>query len=231
MLTPDLATRLVLATVLLAFALPGQARNLYRYYNEEGNMVVDFKVPAEYIAGGYEVVNEKGVVIKVVPRELTDDEKEVRDAQQQLEARARAEEQRLREWDESLLLRYSTVADIEAARDRALQDLRIRVSILKSTRRSLKVQVENYQKQAADMERRGQEVDAARLSSIEGLRDEIAATERAIIDREREIEDVAGAYQRDIERFEMLLEIVELRRTLLAQEREEQQGRPKDPRR
>lgn len=194
-------------------------------------MVVDFSVPAEYVAGGYEVVNDKGVVIKVVPRELTAEEKEVHAAQEQLEARARAEQQRLREWDESLLLRYSTVADIEDARERALQELRIRVSILKATRRSHKVQVENYQKQAADLERRGQKVDVARLSTIERLQDEIAATERAIVDREKEVEDVAGAYQQDIERFEMLLEIVEMRRTLLAQERAAKEARSADPRR
>ena len=62
-----------------------------------------------------------------------------------LEAAASAEQQRLREWDESLLLRYSTVADIEAARERALRDLRIRLSILKGNKRSLKQQAENYQ--------------------------------------------------------------------------------------
>ena len=66
-----------------------------------------------------EVLNDLGVVIKVVPRELTDEEREVHDARELLEEQARAEEERLRKWDESLLLRYSTVEDIEAARERA----------------------------------------------------------------------------------------------------------------
>lgn len=221
----------VACTMLLCAASMAKGRALYRYYNDEGNMVVDFKVPVEYASRGYEVVNSRGVVIKVVPRELTEEEKRDFDAQRQLEARARAEEERLRNWDESLLLRYSTVADIEAARDRALQELRIRVSILQSNRRSLKQQVENYQKQAADLERAGREVDDARLTTIEDLQGEIASNDRAIVDRQQELDEVDGAFQRDIERFEMLLEIVELRRTLLAQERKAKDGRSTDPRR
>ena len=210
-----------LVSALLLVAPGAESRNLYRYTNAEGTTVVDYQVPAEYVANGYEVLNEKGAVIQVVPRELTEAEREVRNAQQLQEERARAEEQRLREWDESLLLRYSTVADIEAARERALRDLRIRVNILKSNKRSLRQQVENYQTQAADIERRGQQVDAERLRVIEDLQDEIAITDRAIGDRQREIEEVSQAYQQDIERFEMLLDVVELRRSLAAQGRDE----------
>ena len=48
------------------------------------------------------------------------------------------------------------------------------------------------------------------LSAIEDIQAEIESTERSINDRGREIEDVSAAYQKDIERFEMLLEVVEL---------------------
>ena len=39
-----------------------------------------------------------------------------------------------------------------------------------------------------------------------------------IADRKQEMEDVKGDYQMDIDRFEQLLDVVELRRTLLANE-------------
>jgi vacuolar-type H+-ATPase subunit I/STV1 len=222
---------LFVAALLLNVAPAVQSRDLYRYYNDEGNMVVDYQVPAKYVGGGYEVLNDMGVVIKVVPRELTEEEKQAADAQQTLEQQALAEQKRLRKWDESLLLRYSTIADIEDARERALSELRIRVSILKSNKRSLKHQVENYQAQAADLERSGQQVDVARLRVIEDLQGEINITDRAIADRQLEIEQVAAAYQLDIERFGMLLDVVELRRTLLAQEREAVTNQSADPRR
>ena len=222
---------LFVAALLLNVAPAVQSRDLYRYYNDEGNMVVDYQVPAKYVGGGYEVLNDVGVVIKVVPRELTEEEKQAADAQQTLEQQALVEQERLRKWDESLLIRYSAIADIEDARERALRELRIRVSILKSNKRSLKHQVENYQAQAADLERSGQQVDVARLRVIEDLQGEINITDRAIADRQLEIEQVSAAYQLDIERFGMLLEVVELRRTLLAQEREAVTNQSADPRR
>ena len=170
--------RCTLLAITLLMAPLCVAGNLYRYTNAEGVTVVDYQVPADYVGRGYEVLNNDGMVIQVVPRELTGEEKKTRNAQQELEAAAMAEKQRLREWDESLLLRYSTIADIEASRERALGDLRIRLSILKSNKRSLKTQVESYQAQAADLERSGKEVDMARLGAIEDIQTEIASTDR-----------------------------------------------------
>jgi len=206
--------------LLVALAPAAQARDLYRYTNEDGNVVVGYQIPPRYVAGGYEVLNDEGVVIRVVPPALSEEEQLEADARQRQEAEIRAEEERLREWDESLLLRYSTVSDIEAARERALRDLRIRVSILKSNKRALKQQVENYQAQAADLERSGQPVDVARLQTIEDLQAEIESTDRSIRDREEEIQEVSNAYQLDIERFGQLLDVVELRRSMHSRERE-----------
>ncbi len=230
MLTKAHFTCAVIAAALLLapMALLAQAGNLYRYTNAQGVTVVDYQVPSDYVGKGYEVLNADGMVIQVVPRELTEEEKKVRNAQQELEAAASAEEQRLREWDESLLLRYSTVADIEAARERALRDLRIRLSILKGNKRSLKQQAENYQAQAADMERSGQKVDVDRLAAIENVQKEIETTDRAIDDRAKEIEEVSAAFQQDMERFEMLLEVVELRQTLRARQQAEQAERERE---
>ncbi|HKK23366.1 MAG TPA: hypothetical protein VJ947_06730, partial [Pseudohaliea sp.] len=188
---------------------------MYRYTNDEGVAVVAYQVPPEHVARGYEVLNEKGVTIDVVPRSLSQEERASMNTEERLAREAEEERERLQEWDRSLLLRYSAVEDIEAARDRALRDLRIRVSILKGKQRSLRQQVENYQAQAADQERRGQSVDEAHLAAIEDLRREMARAERSLIEREREISDVVASYERDIERFRTLLEVVELRKAMV----------------
>ena len=221
---------LTLALVLAAAPASAQ-KKMYRYYDDEGKMVVDYRVPDEYVGKGYEVLNSKGVVIKVVPRALTEQEKAQRSSVEKQRLAAEAEAERLRKWDESLMLRYSSVADIEDARERALRELRIRVSILKSNKRSLKQKVENYQAQAADLERSGQEVDLERLQTIEALQGDIAATDRAIADRQQEIEDVASAYQADMDRFALLLEMVELRRNQHAADRAGASLYEDDPRR
>jgi hypothetical protein len=205
---------IVVGTLLLCCATLVEARPLYRYRNAEGNVVVDYQVPSDLVGGGYEVLNNEGMVIKVVPRELTPEEREEADAEQKREQEARAEEERLRQWDESLMLRYSSVDDIEDARHRALGELQIRMSILRGNRRALKQKVENYQSQAADMERAGMSVDVERLRAIEILQSEINSTDRDIRDRQREIKELETAFDADIARFEMLRDVVELRQTL-----------------
>jgi len=225
--------RICLALLLAGGVVPdGLARNLYRYVNDQGNTVVDYQVPPEYVKNGYEVLSSKGVVLRVVPRQLSEEQQKAADAHRQQEEAAQAEEKRLREWDESLLLRYSTVEDIEAARERALRDLRIRVSILKSNKFALRQQVENYQSQAAELERRGQKVDAERLQVIKDLQGEIASTDRAISDRLKEIGAVEAAFAADIERFKQIQDKVQFRQQHAQEQRKavQQAGRD-DPRR
>lgn len=206
-----------IAPILLAALLVSPtvaARPMYRFTNDEGVAVVAYQVPPEHVSKGYEVLNERGVLLEVVPPAPSEAERQGMNDAARAAREAAEERRRLREWDESLLLRYSSIEDIEAARDRALRDLRIRVSILKGKKRSLRQQVENYQAQAADQERRGRPVSEEHLSAIDDLRAEIGQTERAIGDREREIESMVASYERDIERFRSLLDVVEMRREM-----------------
>jgi chemotaxis protein histidine kinase CheA len=213
MISPKLIAGTTLSAVLLLpVAAPSLARDLYRYINEEGNVVVDYQVPAELVDQGYEILNPDGTVREIVPRQLTPEERRTLTAEQREAKRLADEKERLRAWDESLLLRYSSVEDIEAARERSLRVLQIRLSILKSNTRALKQQVENHQAKAADIERSGSEVPVEILENIDNLQDEIVYTDRAIAERKLELEEVSQAFQRDIERFQLLLDLVELRR-------------------
>jgi hypothetical protein len=205
--------------ICLLGLLPGliawaQTTNLYRYQDDSGVVVVDWRVPAEYVDHGYEVLDETGRVLRVVPRALTDSEKRDASKARDLEVEAIAEQERLQAWDESLLLRYSTTEDIEAARDRALRDLRIRVSILKSNRRSLRQQAENAQARVAESERLGNAPRPEDLDYIADVKREIDGTERQIAEREAQIEVVSAEYQLDIDRFQQLQDVVALRQSM-----------------
>ncbi len=205
--------------ICLLGLLPGliawaQTTNLYRYQDDSGVVVVDWRVPAEYVDHGYEVLDETGRVLRVVPRALTDSEKRDASKARDLEAEAIVEQERLQAWDESLLLRYSTTEDIEAARDRALRDLQIRVSILKSNRRSLRQQAENAQARVAESERLGNAPRAEDLDYIADVKKEIDGTERQIAEREAQIEAVSAEYQLDIDRFQQLQDVVALRQSM-----------------
>lgn len=198
---------------LLCASLPSFSQGyLYRYINDDGITVIDFSIPPQFVQRGYEILNPNGTVFKVVPRTLTKDELANRSGDAYREQVEAEEAERLRKWDKSLLLRYSTLDDIEAARSRALRELRIRISILRGNVSALKLRVEANQLQAANIERSGGRVPVAVVEAITALQAEITVTERSIDEREREVEVVDQGFQRDIDRFALLLDRVESRR-------------------
>ena len=91
---------------MLAVATHSAAEDLYRYRAENGVVGVDFHVPVEYADNGYEVLDANGVVIDVVPSAMTPEERANVALSRELEEDAKSEQQRLQNWDESLLLRY-----------------------------------------------------------------------------------------------------------------------------
>lgn len=187
-------------------------RLLYRYVDDNGSTVIAYQVPPDRVAYGYEVLGEDGRVIDVVPRQLTEEERADQAARIAAQRAADREAERLREWDESLLLRFSSIEDIEAARDREIGNLQVRIVGLKSRLRTLRDQVENYQAQLADQERRGVAPDDATRRAVAALQEEIAATEVSIGDKRVEVARVRDDYARDLERFRTLLDTVALRR-------------------
>lgn len=202
---------LVLALVSCSIAT---ADNLYRYKNNEGGTVVDWHVPAKFAGRGYEVLNSQGEVIEVVPRQLSSSELNDKDLVERLKRGAEAERARLAEWDRFLLLRYSTVEDIDAARDRALRELKIRLSILASNQRVARGRLETALSRLADVERRGEIAPEQDLAAIDTLRSEIASLGRSIEEREGQVSAVTEDYNRDRDRFAQLQDVVVLRRSL-----------------
>ena len=205
--------RLALVVALVSCSI-ATADNLYRYNNNEGGTVVDWHVPAKFAGRGYEVLNPQGEVIEVVPRQLSGSELNDKDLVERLKRGAEAERARLAEWDRFLLLRYSTVEDIDAARDRALRELKIRLSILVSNQRVARGRLETALSRLADVERRGEAPSEQDLAAVDTLRSEIASLGRSIEEREGQVAAVTEDYARDRDRFAQLQDVVVLRRSL-----------------
>lgn len=200
------AMLLLAAAIATTDACHAAGNRLYRYKDNKGVVGIDDHVPPEFAKNGYDVLTPDGRLIETVPRQLTGEE----------DARARAleaETKRMQEWDKNLLLRYSSVDDIAAARDRALREIDVRLSILRSNLLSVKGQIESEQSKAADLERRGVAVPAAMASNIEALKREIADTEESIGQRTTEKTQVAASFEKDIERFKVLQGMVDFRRS------------------
>ncbi|MGB3610232.1 MAG: hypothetical protein WA987_07615 [Cellvibrio sp.] len=188
-----LTTAMILsASATYAAEVPG--RVYYRYINEEGVKVINATIPPEYVPKGYEVVSLSGEVIRVVEPSPTGEE-----------AKRAAEERKLQQQQEKadklLRRRYSSVADIEAAKTRNLQELQGNISILTSNLSNVRAQIESQQERAASIERSGRTVGDDLLHNLANLQAEERDIQMQIKHREREYQAASDKFDQDIKRF------------------------------
>lgn len=107
----------LLLALVAASVQPALAANYYRYVDDEGNKVFNSSIPPEYVARGYEILNERGQVIQVVPRAPTPEEIAARDAAETARLQQEAAANARREADNALQLKYRAPEDIANERD------------------------------------------------------------------------------------------------------------------
>jgi hypothetical protein len=173
---------------------PSAPIELYRYTDNNGRVVLDrLGVPPEYVSRGYEVLNEKGRVVRVVPPAPS------------LEERQRiAEEKAKAKSDEQLLRIYSEPSDVDRARDRKLAELDGLTSVAQSNLHSLRTQQANMQGKAAEYERSGREVPKHLLVQIDNLKAEQAVVEKDIQRYQQSRREAEAAFAADRARLVQL---------------------------
>lgn len=144
----------------LLFSQLGSAAEIYRYLNDKNLPVLDRQgVPTQFIDKGYEVLNEQGRVIKVVPPAPSEAERK-----RLVEEKARASS------DAQLMRLYSTPQDIDRALERKLLEIEGLVAIANGNKLTLRNQQVALQGQAAELERSGREVPDYIVTKIENLK-------------------------------------------------------------
>ena len=193
MLKPPALRHCVLLGLLLP-ALSGAAE-LYRYVDDKGVTVLDRQgVPPEFIGKGYEVLNEQGRVIRVIPPAPSREE-----MQRQLDEKARASS------DAQLLRLYTSVEDVDRALERKLAELDGLIGVARGNQQSLRTQQANLQSQAAESERAGREVPAHLVAQIDNLREEQKRLDKDIARYERDREAAKNSFAADRARLARLL--------------------------
>ena len=207
---PDPAPRLCVLALLVLLAgagvvVPAAAAELFRYRNSEGVLVLANTIPAEYAAQGYTVIDHRGRVLRVVPRQLSEEEIAAREEERAAEREAEAARRARRRQDEELLRLYSTPADVERALDRKLESIEGAIDTVEANIQRLRTQKRNLQARAADIERSGEPIPQRILSGIRSIDDQIAEKQREIESREAEVVATREDYAEDRERLRYLL--------------------------
>lgn len=192
-----------LATIIVGCALAAlptlvQAQS-YRCTGADGKRYYGQTIPRPCIGQVVEQLNEQGLVVRRIEPRSTADEREAKAAEEKKrreEELARREELRR---NRALLATYTSVDDIESARNRALQgnaqaikDVEERIAQIKSRQEQLAKEMEAYKDRPAPEELtrdiRNAEID---LAAQQGLRQA----------KRKEAEAINAKYDEDRQRF------------------------------
>ncbi|WP_185267942.1 DUF4124 domain-containing protein [Halopseudomonas xiamenensis] len=187
-----------LAVLIGGAAVAADAAELYRYINDKGVTVLDRSVPPQYVSRGYEVLDSDGRVKQVVPAAPTREEREAARA-------AELEQRRRNSADETLLRLYSSLADLDRAHGRQIQQIENLIATADADLLTLQSQRDDLQSRAAAQERAGREVDRQLLQQLREIEAEQGRLQRRIASNREEIDTVNGAFAERRQRLSQLL--------------------------
>lgn len=181
----------------------------YRYTNDRGQQVYADRVPPQFVKNGYEVLNDRGQVIQVVPRALTPAElaaqEATREQRQAEEAAARAQQQA----DNLLLRLYRSPNEIARKRDERLTLIDGQLTAMSASMDKLQAEVTNLQKTVDSYLASG---GSAPEQTVQTLRIQQEELTRVINQRERLQSDrttLISDSERDMARLSELMGLTE----------------------
>lgn len=183
--------QIAVASLLVASTATAWAQGrYYRYVNDEGVKVMGHSIPPEYVKNGYEIVSTNGRVIEVV--EPAPDPEFV--AQERAKAELKAEY-------EVLAKRYSTVRDIEAAKNRKLVHVDANILLVRSSIENIQAEIDDITRRAAEFERAGRAVPKNILDTLDALNEKMAATTAILEQRYEDKKEIEDRFSMELQLF------------------------------
>ena len=192
--------RTLLAALLLGIATYGSAQAaMYKWVDDKGKVHYGDSIPPEYAGKANQEMGRTGVVTKRNEAALTAEQREAREAElkrKQAEERVRLEQKRK---DKALLATYTSDADIEAARQRSLQQTQAAIKraeekIADAKKRQAKMATEaefyKHKPMPATLKRQMNEAEA-----------DIKVGEEIITAKKRDADEVNQKYDEDKRRY------------------------------
>lgn len=188
------------SAMALLLATTAVQAGMYRYTDENGQVVISNTIPQDASRRGYDILNTNGRVIETVDPAPTAEEIAEREAAKHREEQAA----RQRELDEKLLERFSHPDEAIRAMYRKIRELRGLSQLKRGNISVIENQLDTEQGRAAERERAGREIPEATLNKIRRLESNIREIEREINSQQEEIDEVKRQFLEDIERLEAI---------------------------
>lgn len=195
-----MSNRLIaLLLTLSLIPLAAEARQFFRYKDAEGQTVINSSIPPEFVKNGYEIIDDKGVVLREVAPQLSEEQIRNRRAEEQ-----RVQEQRVR--DAELVKLYRSPADVDRAMNTWLSRLDMEIRLKDNRIDILRSEFNALQSQAANQERAGQAVDAELLTQMDSIEAEIAEFQAEIDEVEARKTKAREEFTADRKRMKIIYE-------------------------
>ena len=190
----------LLAVALLTTAGMAQAQ-MYRWVDDNGRVHYSDTPPTTYQKSGGAEMSKQGVVIKRTQSEAERRAEAEREAEQ---ARQQAELNRQAQVDRALMATYTSEAEIDLARDRALEHHKLAIKGAETRSTAVSATLADLNKRIAAIEKTGRPVGPGLKDQLDQATRERQELKRVIQNNEQAMEKVREKYAADKARFRQL---------------------------
>jgi hypothetical protein len=159
----------------------------YRWKDAGGVVHFSDTIPASALAGGYDVVNNDGRVVRHIARELTPTERKAAAAEAARAAAAKRAAQQQSLQDTQMLSAYPTDKDLQQSQQAQLQQIQTDIATLQTNLRSQESTLTDLLAHAADLEHSGQPIPAGVTQRISEQRESVSQERNALVQRRADL--------------------------------------------
>lgn len=185
-----------------------QAAKFYRWVGEDGNTHYGTEVPPEYLQKQHRQINDQGVTTHVYQRTKTPEEAAAEAAERRRREKMRAAElaviEKQKKLDKILLETYSSLDDMELARDGKIAAIEAVIRITKSNISGVRSELSRMTARAADLERSGQTVPPKLARQITDAQSQMQENLGFISEQRKDQDRVREEYAVEMKRFARL---------------------------
>lgn len=195
----------LLVLLLPALAIAGAKQSdqdqvlMYRYRAADGTTTIGSQLTQQAIYSGYQVLDQSGMVIKTVPPAPPAEQAQRR---QEMEAKEKAAEQARQ--DKKLEQIYGGPDDAARARDRQIEELKLKVGYAQNSLKNLKSKRDDAVHDAARIERAGHKVPLSIRRAIDDYNQQIQDTQGSIDAYQKAMDQVREKFAPVIQRLKQL---------------------------
>lgn len=176
----------------------------YRWKDTAGVVHFSDTIPSSALAGGYDIVDNNGLVVRHVERELTPAERRAAAVAAAKASAARREAQQRNLQDTQMLSAYATDRDLAQSQNAQLKQIETDIASLETNLRSQEDSLTDLLAHAADLEHSKQPIPPDVNKRISEQRGIVNGERAALVQRRADLANAKAKFGAQLERYRAL---------------------------